>query len=281
MLGNLNELNPIFMENPFDSFSYNNCGRNPYISPFYPIHSIDDSYNIGLINCQNNNFEPALFLSRDNNNVNSNMSSNIKNNDFNKPTLTIKKNPGRKRKNESGLGVHTKDSEDNIIKKIKTHFMNFLDKKLNDSVHFANKKFYKLNSIISENLNRDYNKRLMNMTIREIYEETLPWGKNDPSVKDKNYNLIQEIVYNNEYKKTIEILNSKYIDLLKTLEAKEYICKEIEKKVKKKQNEKTENIISYMSKLRNLLEKFEEWFTGKKERRYKLKQNENVKIKNN
>ena len=43
-------------------------------------------------------------------------------------------------------------------------------------------------------------------------------------VKDKNYNLVQEIFHENVYTKTIEILNTKYIDLLKTLEEKEYIC---------------------------------------------------------
>ena len=70
------------------------------------------------------------------------------------------------------------------------------------------------------------------MTIREIYEEFPPDKTRDPSVKKKNYDLIQEIFHENDYTKTIEILNTKYIDLLKTLEAKEYICTEIEKKMK-------------------------------------------------
>ena len=139
--------------------------------------------------------------------------------------MTIKKNPGRKSKNESGSGVHIKNSEDNIIIKIKTYFMDYINKKLNDSVHFAYKKFYKLNSTINENLKRDYNIKLMNMTIRKIYEETPPCEAYDPSVRNKNYDLIQEI-FKNDYIESIKILNTKYIDFLKTLDAKEYICKE-------------------------------------------------------
>ena len=93
----------------------------------------------------------------------------------------------------------------------------------------------------------------------------------------KNNVLIQEIYFENVYTKTIEILNTKYIDLIKTLEAKEFICKELEKK-----NEKLDDNVAYMSKLRNLLEHFKEWFTKKHERKNTSKQNKNNgKIKNN
>ena len=157
--------------------------------------------------------------------------------------------------------------------------MKYLDKILNDSLRFAfpYKKFYRLTSTINENLRKDFNLRLMNMTIREIYEEYPPNETYEPSVKDKNYNLVQEIFHNYDHTKTIEILNAKYIDLLKTLEAKEYICKEIGNKIGKQDDK-----IAYMGKLRNLLEHFKEWFTKKHERRYKPKQEENnQKNKNN
>jgi len=41
MSGNFDELEPILMDNSFDLFSNSICDRDPYISPFYPIHSID------------------------------------------------------------------------------------------------------------------------------------------------------------------------------------------------------------------------------------------------
>ena len=271
MIGNFYELESKFHDNSFDLFSNSNCDRSPYMSFFYPIPSIDEQYNIELINSQNNNLESALFFIKDYNSINTNISTGIKNNDFNKPTVPIKKNPGKKRKDESGYKAHTKYSEDNIIKKIKASFIRYLDKELNNSLRFASaKKFYRLTSTIAKNLKKDDNIRLMNMTIREIYEENLTWGKNDPSVKDKNYNLIQEIFLNNDYIKTKEILSTKYIDLIKTFEVKEFICKELEKK-----NEKLDDNVAYMSKLRNLLEHFDEWFTKKHERKSKSKQDEN------
>ena len=119
------------------------------------------------------------------------------------------------------------------------------------------------------------------MTIREIYEENAPKKIYDSSVNKKNYDLIREIYDKNEEKETIEILNTKFIDFLNELETKEFIIKEIERKerLKKKDNH---NNISYMSKVRNLLENFQEWFTKKLGRNYKSKQNENnEKIKNN
>ena len=270
MFGNFNEHEPKFMDNSFDLFPNSNCGINLDISSLYPFKYIDEPYIIGGINCQNNNSESDFFFPKDNNTINTNITTINKNNDFNKPTVPIKKNLGKKRKDESGLGVHTKESEDNIIRKIKGFFLKYLDKILNDSVRFAYKKFFRLSPTITNNLKKDDNIRLMNMTIREIYEENLTWGKNDPSVKGKNYNLIQEIFLNDDYIKTKEILSTKYIDLIKTLEAKEYICNEIEKT-----NKEPDDKIAYMSKLRNLLEHFDEWFTKKHERKSKSKQNEN------
>jgi len=279
MFGEFKKLEQKFMDNSFDLFSLSFCDKSPYISPLYPIQSRDEPYNIGLVNCQKNNFDLAIILQEDNSSINTYINTELKNNGFNQSIAPVKKKPGRKRKDKSEIGVHTKNSEDNIIKKIKTYFMKYLHKILNDSIRFAfpYKTFYRLTSKITKNLKKDDNIRLMNMTIREIYEENLPWGINDPSVKDKNYNLIQEIFYNNDYTKTIEILNTKYIDLIKTLKAKEYICKEIEKNIKEPDDK-----IAYMSKVRNLLELFDEWFTKKHERKYKSKQNENNgTIKNN
>ena len=273
MFGNFYELESKFQDNSFDLFSNSNCDRSPYMSFFYPIPSIDEQYNIELINSQNNNLESALFFQKDNNTINTNISTGIKNNDFNKLTVPIKKNPGKKRKDESGYKAHTKYSEDNIIKKIKASFIRYLDKKLNNSLRFASayKKFYKLTPTIAKNLKKDDNIRLMNMTIREIYEEYPPNDTHSSSAKKNNYDLIQEIYFENVYTKTIEILNTKYIDLLKTLEVKEFICKELENKIKKQDDR-----IVYMYKLRNLLEHFKEWFTKKHERKCKSKQNENA-----
>ena len=283
MFNNFFESDQIFMDNSFDSFQNCNLERNPYIHPKYPLYTIDALDSVSNINLGDNNFESSLIIGQDNSNIKTNINTNS--NNLNASKNMIKKKPGRKPKNEPKAYVHTKDSEDNIIRKIKNFCMAYLEKRLNNSlkksVNFTYKKFYKLNTKINVNLRKDYNVRLMNMTIREIYEENIPSQKYSPSVNKKNYNLIQDIYDKNEEKETIEILSTKYIDFLNKLDTKEYIINEIEKKVKNS-DKKIDDIISYMNKVRNLLENFQDWFTKKLDRNYKSKQNENnEKIKNN
>ena len=262
MPGNINYSEQKYMNNLSDYFSDN--GYTP------SIQTIEGQVDNRFMNQENNNLEFNIFRDHENNSIN----NNTDNGNTITATKTIKK-LGRIRKEEIRQVFHNKYSDDNIIKKIKTFCMIYLDIKLNNSVIFTYKKFYKLNPDINENLKKDYNIKLMNMTIREIYEENAPSKKYDPSVIKKNYVLIQEIFNENENTQAIEILNTKFIDFLNELETKEYICKEIEKKAKKP-NAKIDDIISYMSKVRKLLEHFEEWFTKKRKRNYKSKQKENI-----
>ena len=55
------------MDNSFDLFSNSNCDKSPYIFPLYPL---DEPYNIGFINCRNNNIDPTIFFPKDNNTIN-------------------------------------------------------------------------------------------------------------------------------------------------------------------------------------------------------------------
>ncbi len=264
MLGISYDYEQEYNNDQFDLFLHNDY--------LFPLQTRDVLDNNALINSENNNFEFDLLGTKDNinNDKENNNNNNTNNNCVSKTTKIIIKF-GRKSKGEIRQVVHTKFCEDNIIKKIKTYLMKYLDKKLNNSLHFTYKRFYKLNKTINDNLKKDYNIRLMNMSIREIYEENSPRKIYDPSVKKKNYDLIQEIYDKNEEKETIEILNTKYIDFLNKLETKEYIINEIEKKIKN-QNDKIDDIAYYMSKVRKLLEYFKEWFTNKLDRKYKSKQ---------
>ena len=247
---------------PGNSFDYEQETNN---NPFFLISDYDyipnmqtmeDQDDNELINPENHYFE----LEQDNNSIN-----NTNNNNYISKTPKIIKNRGRKPKGEIRQVLHTKYSKDNIIKRIKTYCMKYLDKQLNNSLNFSYKKFYKLDKKINENLRKDYNIKLMNMTIREIYEENIPNKTHSPSAKKTIYDLIQKIYDKSEDTKTIEILNTKFIDFLNKLETKEYIIKEIEKTESK--DEKIDNIISYMSKVRNLFEHFENWFMKKNTRK--------------
>ena len=191
------------------------------------------------------------------------------------PENKNKKKRGRKSKFDERPVTHTHNSEDNIIKRIKTAMMTYVYERLNKSLKSINRRFHKPIKKINENLKKDYNIRLMNMTIREIYEENFLQKIYDEKIRFSKINssLIQKIFDNNKDIETMKILNTKYIDLLNELDTKEYICKRIEKKARKSVKEIDELKI-YMNNVRRCLEDYELWFTLKRDRNYKSKNNE-------
>ena len=179
---------------------------------------------------------------------------------------------GRKRKNEKRKAYHTKYRSDNMMRKIKTYFMNFLYNYLNKSLTFTHKRFLKISKKINENLRKDFNILLMQMTIREIFEQYGINGRYNEYKKQKNINqsLINEIYKKNEEIETIKILNSKYIDILRVLRTKylEKFCSDLfEKEIKS--GESKEDVEAYVNDLKDLLYNYEEWFE-KKSRRKKI-----------
>ena len=173
---------------------------------------------------------------------------------------------GRKRKSEIRNAKNTKYRKDNEMKKIKAYLLNFIHDYINKSLSFTHKKFLKLNKTVNENLDKDFNIHLMNMTIKEIYEEFSINGRYSRDIKIKNFNknLIKEIYDKNEEIKTIEILNKKYIDLLIILRDK-YLNKftnDIYEKVIKNCKSKEDPEI-YMNDLKDLLFNYEFWFENK------------------
>lgn len=190
------------------------------------------------------------------------------------PENKNKKKRGRKSKFDERPVTHTHNSEDNIIKRIKTAMMTYVYERLNKSLKSINRRFHKPIKKINENLKKDYNIRLMNMTIREIYEENFLQKIYDEKIRFSKINssLIQKIFDNNKDIETMKILNTKYIDLLNELDTKEYICKRIEKKARKSVKEIDELKI-YMNNVRRCLEDYELWFTLKRDRNYKSKNN--------
>ena len=166
---------------------------------------------------------------------------------------------------------HIKYRNDNILKKIKTSYTNYITKKLNDSLRFTYKRFLNLNTDISKNLKKDYNIELMGKTIKQIYEENTPSNRYDilnEKVKNKNKLIIKEIFDKNEETETIKILNTKFIDLLKQEETKKYIIDKIKNKVEKEGTKtNTENSDDYMEKVRYWVENYENWFYEKRGRK--------------
>ena len=173
---------------------------------------------------------------------------------------------GRKKKSEERNTKNNKFRKDNEMKKIKAYLLNFIHDYINKSLSFTHKKFLKLNKTVNENLDKDFNIHLMNMTLKEIYEEFSINGRYSRDIKIKNFNknLIKEIYDKNEEIKTIEILNKKYIDLLIILRDK-YLNKftnDIYEKVIQNCKSKEDAEI-YMNDLKELLFNYEFWFENK------------------
>lgn len=175
-------------------------------------------------------------------------------------------NLGRKRRSDEREAYHTKYRSDNMMRKIKTYFMNFVHNYLNESLTFSHKTFLKINKKVSENLRKDFNMSLMQMTIKEIYEQHSINEKYNDYKKGRNINqaLIKEIFEKNKDIETIKILNSKYIDLIIVLRTKfldKFSSELIEKEIKLGENK--DDALMYVNELKDLLINYEEWFEKK------------------
>ena len=178
----------------------------------------------------------------------------------------LQKKRGRKNKEDNLQSVddsaHTKKKEDNMMRKIKTNLIKFIVKLLNNSLKDKTQIFYKINKSISENLKRDFNLELMDRTLEDIFSNT------DISGRYKNYSnkiLIQKIKAENKEKKTIELLNMKFIEVIYMIQDK-YLGEYLQTiEIKENTNEKSIDQ-EYMKSLGELFFNYEAWFKEKKGR---------------
>ena len=174
---------------------------------------------------------------------------------------------GRKRKNEEREAFHTKDRDDNKMRKVKTYIMNFILDYLNKSIVYNRKQFLKINKNVNQCLRKDFNMSLMQMTIKDIFEQNKINERYNDFKKERNLNqdLIKEIFEKNEDIETIKILNMKYIDLV-IIYRTEFLNQFISDLTKKeiRAEGKKEKAESYVEQLKYLLLNYEDWFEQKK-----------------
>ena len=174
---------------------------------------------------------------------------------------------GRKRKNEEREAFHTKDRDDNKMRKVKTYIMNFILDYLNKSIVYNRKKFLKINKNVNQCLRKDFNMSLMQMTIKDIFVQNKINETYNDFKKERNLNqdLIKEIFEKNEDIETIKILNMKYIDLV-IIYRTEFLNQFISDLTKKeiRAEGKKEKVESYVEQLKYLLLNYEDWFEQKK-----------------
>ena len=180
-----------------------------------------------------------------------------------------KKNFGRRKKDENynNDAEHNKFKEDNIVRKIKTSSFRYILNKLNDSLNDTSLTFCPINADINENLKKDFNEELLGRTICDIYMNS----DSNKRYQTKSYSnkiLIEKILMEKTEKKTIEILNLTFHDILKIIREKdrEKFLKEIREKEEKNAKNKIPCIDEYMRLLDDMLDDYENWFYKKKGR---------------
>jgi hypothetical protein len=259
---------------------------------FKPNENQGDNFNLS------NFATPENFEKKDLNEKNFTFSKNIKTNATSKPFIGKKKkkpeeitfkisgtiqnttknnNCGRKLKKSEAKGNHDKFAEDNIMRKIKSNFLDYAHKRINDS--FKNKKyqFIKLFPQLNELLKKDYNLDLMKRTFKDLYENSpisSKFRKKKLENSDLNKRIIQEIYSDIERKEfdVISLLDLTYLDLLKEMRTNDldtFLNNIRIEEIKNNEDESEEDIDRYIEKMRGLILDYENWFNSKSGRKSK------------
>ena len=185
----------------------------------------------------------------------------------NNDSFSSKKNRGRKKKEVTEKGNHTKFTDDNMMRKIKCHFLNDINNKLNASLKEDKNCFLKLDNLINENLKRDYNMTLMNKTFKEIYLNSKISNKYKRRNSDINKQLIEKIYLENKEIDTIRILDKTYYELFTELINfhLDDFCNEIIKK-EEKNGLPYEQVTNFRDKMKYLCSGYKDWFEKKRGR---------------
>ena len=203
---------------------------------------------------------------------------------------------GRKRKGESGKGKHSKKEKDNIIRKIKVHFFRYVKETLNKAIKDKRHKFNNVPYYIISKSSKEFNTDLMNLTIKEIYEESFQYVD---KYKEKNYKrnkwaleyFSKEENEDNE-KEVINLLNLNFIQFFDIFR-KEYLPTFLDEinplsKNKKPNNNKKgesnvdekideEDVNQYLTKVENICNNFETLLLNEANSSKKIKTKKNEK----
>ena len=226
------------------------------------IKNNSESNNLNNMENKLNNNNSLLGNKRNTEKINDINNISTNNENFGK-----KNKRGRKKKHIIIKGNHTKFTDDNIIRKIKCHFLNYINENLNKNLIDKNNFFFKLDNYINENLKKDYNIQLMHRTLKEIYIDTKISNKYKKHESDINKKLIEKIYFEKKESEVIKILEQSYIEtfneLIKT--NLDNFCNGILRKEEKNGLSKND-AVNYFKDIKQLCENYEKWFECKKGR---------------
>ena len=261
---------------------YNGLKEFPSFIPNIKNNFEDINLNQNYYNENNSKKEGDKKLSIEiKNNIEINNNKNEAKSQFGRKTYEDKK-IGKK-------GLHTKDSEDNIIYKIKSFFWKSLYQFIKSS--FIEKKdLLKLTIDVNKKLKKDYNEKLFNKKLKYLFMNTeisIKYKHKDPSTnkmiisqvyKEKKeiavmkildltyieaFNIFRRELMNQEISSELKmkIEETNFLDRNKFQDARVFLEK-IENQLKKNK-EKEEDIIEYKNMIKHLILNLENWFSNK------------------
>ena len=293
------------MESFSNDISFNNLTQTPYLYLLEQneINSIFDTQNI------NESWINIPFDDEDNMRIYYNNSfqlpknNNIKELDLNRKFINIKrkgredkgntinnknkinfetetKKKGRKKVGEipNEKSKHDKLSDDNKIRKIKGFLLEYILKKLNESIKFSSNRFRPLNKTMKESLKKSENMELLKANIKDIFSNT-KMNKVSEKKGESNKKLIEKIYEENIEMETISILEKTFEEFLNetrdnNLETFLNTIKDKEIRIQnKRKNKENFNIEKYIFNIKISLEGYEDFFNNKKGRDRKIKYN--------
>ena len=184
------------------------------------------------------------------------------------------KNKGRHKKNdirndENDENKHDKFSEDNLMRKIKTYIFDAILNVLNKSLKDRSQKFFKLEPKLNESMKKDFNEKLMNQKIKEIYiNNEISKRYLTETNCNNNINLIKKIYEEKKEIDTIKILETKYIDYVTYLQ--KYEMGNFLRKIRNKEIKNPDlDVDRYINSLKSMFLNYAKWFNDKKGRKSK------------
>ena len=181
------------------------------------------------------------------------------------------------------VALHTKDNDDNIKRKVKTHFHNFIVAYLNMLIKNTIKtkrqyKFKKMSSKITQDITIFYNKKLMETPVKDIliqvshkfknkdinlyYIEKIAQMKGVNPINNANINFLNDIL-NIPYK---DMMNNFYLKSTKKLFENEKIDESFEKHI---ENLMEKYGYNYAMKFKQNAENFVNFYINSKKRNHK------------
>ena len=206
--------------------------------------------------------------------------------DVEKKNRNNQKKKGRKKRTDKSERNHTKNSDDNIIRKIKVHIFKYAIEIMNNNIPKNYPKIKKLSYNEINVLQIQKNRAMFSKSLGEIFTEInmSPKFKDVKYKDDNNKKLIEKInkdaVKKEELKKIKKILDLTFLDLLEIFKGNEEMINKLGdvkllvdngkkgyeqfiNEQKKKQNVTDD----YIKNLMNLINDYENWFDSEKSRK--------------